>query len=241
MKVSRRLVLLAAAAIALPLRVGATTLRHWYVDARVVRSGDGLSWATAWQSASDTTWAAIALGDTIFFSGGSSSVIYIDSLEISHSGEEDLPIVVTAATDPDHDGEVIFDFGDSGNRVRLRDCANVVVSGFTIRNGLSGSVAWLHSLRGGVVFRDHVIETGLGVDRGNARGIDIRQCSGEIGPNVVSGTVSARPSTRRRRPTASIQWTTTMMPSGSKATRSSSTTQTIMAIRIASNPTETVR
>lgn len=191
--VSRRAVLLGAAALALPVRVGAVTPRLWYVDNRVESSGDGRSWGGAWKRATDIAWGEIAPGDTIYFSGGAQSKTYTERIEITRSGAEGLPITVAAAIDPGHDGEVIFDFGASNNRLRISDCAHVVVTGFTLRNGVSGSVVWLRDLQGGVVVSDNVIETGPGEARGNARGIDIRRCTGEYGPNVILGNRISTP------------------------------------------------
>jgi hypothetical protein len=171
--------------MALPIGARAATQRFWYVDGSVAVSGDGRSWSSAWRRPSDIAWGSVAPGDTIFFSGGTESRTYTDRLTISRSGTPDAPIVVARAVDTGHDGEVIFDFGESDARLRIADCANVVVSGFTLRNGLSGSVAWLRDLRGGVIVRDNVIETGLGVPDGNGRGIDIRGCTAEFGANVV--------------------------------------------------------
>jgi hypothetical protein len=187
-------VLLAAAAtLALPFHVRGDTLRSWYVDAAVGRSGDGESWATAWKGPSDIVWSEIVPGDTIYFSGGADAIVYRDGFDIARSGEADLPITVAAAIDPGHDGEVIFDFGVSDERLRVRNCSNVVVSGFTLRNGTSGSVVWLNGLRGGVMFRDNVIETGPGRNNRNARGIYIQDCSSEFGVNTVLGNRISTP------------------------------------------------
>jgi hypothetical protein len=187
-------VLLAAAAtLALPLHVRGETLRRWYVDAAVGRSGDGESWATAWKRPSDIAWSAVAPGDTIYFSGGAETRVYAEGLDITRSGASDLPITVAAATDPGHDGEVVFDFGASDERLRVRNCSHVVVSGFTLRNGTSGSVVWLDGLRGGVTFRDNVIETGPGRNNRNARGINIQGCSNEFGVNLVLGNRISTP------------------------------------------------
>ena len=182
---SRRTVLAAAAAAAvLPIPVGAIGNRNWYVDSRVESAGDGGSWATAWKRATDIRWSDVMPGDTIYFSGGTTGLTYGDTLDIRRSGEVGMPITVAAAIDPGHDGQVVFDFGSSDNYVRIRRCGHVVVSGFTLRNGRSGSVVWLRELEGGVVFSDNVIETPA-LDGGNARGIDIRECSGTLGTNVV--------------------------------------------------------
>ena len=174
----------AAAAVTLPIPVGAIGHRYWYVDSRVGSPGDGASWATAWKRATDIRWSDVMPGDTIYFSGGTGGLTYGDTLDIRRSGEAGLPITVAAAVDPGHDGEVVFDFGTSENHVRLRRCGHIVVSGFTLRNGRSGSVVWLRELQGGVVFSDNVIETPQR-DGGNARGIDVRECSGALGANVV--------------------------------------------------------
>jgi len=170
------------------MAVGWAAIRRWYVDAGVSRSGDGRSWETAWKRPADIAWREIAAGDTICFSGGRVSKTYNDRLEIRHSGDLGLPITVTAGTDPGHDGEVVFDFGASNSSLLIRDCANVVVSGFTFRNGMSGSVARLRNLRGGVELRDNIIEIGRTPGNGNARGVDVRECSSAaFGPNIVAG------------------------------------------------------
>jgi len=191
--VSRRAVLVAAAALALPRHAGAALPRFWYVDNRAGGAGDGRSWGSAWRRAANIAWSEIAPGDRIYFSGGAESRTYTESLEITRSGADGLPITIAAAIDPGHDGEVIFDFGASDNRLRISDCAHVEVSGFTLRNGTSGSVVRLRDLRGGVVLSDNIIETGPGEPDGNARGIDVRGCSGEYGPNVILGNRISTP------------------------------------------------
>jgi hypothetical protein len=54
-------------------------------------------------------------------------------------------------------------------------------------------VVWLDALRGGVTFRDNVIETGPGRNNRNARGINIQNCSNEFGVNLVLGNRISTP------------------------------------------------
>jgi hypothetical protein len=75
-------------------------------------NGDGLSWATAWNELNQINWSTVQPGDIILIDGGSTGMTYMSTLTVGKSGLQGLPITVQRATDPGHNGTVIF-FGGS--------------------------------------------------------------------------------------------------------------------------------
>ena len=85
--------------ISLPLRA-----TIYYVDSSVAASGNGLSWATAWKGFGNIT--GLAAGDTVYFSGGSSSQAYSVSDWRPTSGSSGSPITYAVGQDAGHNGIV---------------------------------------------------------------------------------------------------------------------------------------
>ncbi|MBI4956128.1 MAG: right-handed parallel beta-helix repeat-containing protein [Myxococcales bacterium] len=61
-----------------------------YVDAAVATSGDGSSWATAWQGPAEVAWGALAPGDCVNFRAGT----YTDAVVVQASGAAGSPLVL---------------------------------------------------------------------------------------------------------------------------------------------------
>jgi len=88
----------------------------WYVDNAASANNDGTSWNNAWQSFSAINWGLIQPGDTIYISGGLSSKLYNEGLDIRASGSAGNPITIKpGAAHPTHssghDGWVIIGNG----------------------------------------------------------------------------------------------------------------------------------
>ena len=106
-------------------RVEAT---NYYVDNNANGSNNGTSWSNAWESFSAINWSAIAPGDVIYISGGSSSQTYTSGLSIGASGLSGSPVTITKGTDSNHNGDVIF----SGTGISINNKSYVTVSNLKI-------------------------------------------------------------------------------------------------------------
>lgn len=82
---------------------------NWYVDNAVATSGNGQSWAGAFNSFSTISWSGISAGDTLYISGGTTSKTYSSSLVIGKSGTSSNRVTVRVGQDAGHTGTVIFD------------------------------------------------------------------------------------------------------------------------------------
>lgn len=103
--------------LCLPLNVIAAS---WYVDNAASGSNNGTSWTNAWKSFADITWGAagVVAGDTLYISGGSTSKIYSEDLDVGASGSRGSLIMIkpgSASPSPSgHDGKVIIAADDRG-------------------------------------------------------------------------------------------------------------------------------
>ena len=85
----------------------------WFVNNTATGLNSGESWTDAWESFADIIWDSVAVGDTIYISGGSVSKTYNAQLTIGKSGSSGNPIVITKGLTSGHDGEVIIDGEDT--------------------------------------------------------------------------------------------------------------------------------
>ena len=120
----------------------------WYVNKNATGSNNGTSWTNAWKSFSAISWASIGVGDDIYVSGGTDSVIYYEELAPNIKGTStNWSIITTGAYSPSplgHSGKVIID-GSNQSRggILLRNGGNakpsyVKIKGFTIQNVARG-------------------------------------------------------------------------------------------------------
>ena len=154
---------------------------NYYVNNTIASSGNGMSWAGAWNSFSAINWSVIRPGDTIYISGGSSSQTYRETLTVGASGSLAGAITITKGVDPGHNGDVIIDGGGTrASGVVLYDRDHVVVSDLDVRNITSTGFSVKYA-NAGVVLQGNSVYSG-DPGGGNARGYDVRN---SVGPNAV--------------------------------------------------------
>lgn len=130
----------------------------WYVNANNTSGPwNGRSWATAWRYLDSSSWAGpnginwkvIQQGDTIYFSGGTDSLLYTPNIQ-AHSaiygfwvgrGDDNNPttfangnpVVLAPAWHPGHNGKVIFTTSNDNQMslFRVMNISNVKITGFT--------------------------------------------------------------------------------------------------------------
>ncbi|TXH18725.1 MAG: hypothetical protein E6R03_01685 [Hyphomicrobiaceae bacterium] len=118
--------LLIAITLCISLRaIGAT----WYLDNAATGTGDGTSWANAWQNPTNIVWGGggVTAGDTLQISGGS----YANPLSIGASGTSDSArITIESSREAGHNTLVVLDsitFG--GNQwIKLRGAKDTNVA-----------------------------------------------------------------------------------------------------------------
>jgi hypothetical protein len=86
-----------AQASAAPVDAPRDDVEHRYVDASQADSGDGLSWATAWQTLSEAAQAPLAPGTIVHIAPG----IYRETLAPQQGGTAGAPITYRAEEGPD--------------------------------------------------------------------------------------------------------------------------------------------
>ena len=119
-----------------------TSTGVWYVDPQATGNATGASWADAWPSPTSIVWSSVKPGDTIYFSGSSVSQVYTAGFTVGASGAAGSPIVLAAATDVGHDGQVVFDFSADGN-ASTRTAINIGSRNHvTIQGLVGGSSHW---------------------------------------------------------------------------------------------------
>lgn len=118
------------------IQVSAQTLTNkWYVDKNATGLKNGTSWVNGWTSFSAINWSSIQPGDTIFISGGNSSLVYNESLSIGKSGVSGHPIVITKGLSSGHNGQIIIDGQNTRlDAVNMNGCDYITISYLTMQN-----------------------------------------------------------------------------------------------------------
>jgi hypothetical protein len=110
----------------------------WYVSATVASSGNGQSWATAWQNSSNIPWGTISAGDTIYFDGGTVGRSYGAFTTITASGTSANYITIARSLEPGRAGIVTIATPCviSGNYIKFDGGGYLLVGGNTYRCGI---------------------------------------------------------------------------------------------------------
>jgi hypothetical protein len=171
---------------------------NWYVDSSVASSGNGLSWATAWQNVTNVT--GVSAGDTIYISGGSTSQTYpLAAYWAPAGGASGNPITYQVGQDSGHNGTVIFDLGTLGGWI-LTPGNWVVIDGgvdgashMTMVNGVQSS-DWMTAQKShGVVLRYITFEPGDAINLSYSDHYEIAFCT--LHPTHDHGIKVAAPPT----------------------------------------------
>jgi Secretion system C-terminal sorting domain/Right handed beta helix region len=156
-----------------------------YIDKNASGNNDGTSWLNAWQSFAGINWNSIGAGDTIYISGGTSSTIYTETLDVSKSGSSDNPIVITKGTDAGHNGNVIIDGeGTRYNGINISGINYITVKGITLRNSTQGLIEISHSEYILVENCQIYVYGRAGVFIQYSIGTEVRRCTIETGTSI---------------------------------------------------------
>lgn len=96
----------------------------WHVDRRKPANGDGQTWATAWNRLAAIRWDSVKPGDTVLLSGGTTNLVYSESLEIGSEGRPGAPIRIGVGREPGHNGTVIIEAPDRSG-IQARDWVTI--------------------------------------------------------------------------------------------------------------------
>jgi hypothetical protein len=126
---------------------------NYYLDSSATGAGNGLSWASAWQSPAAVNFNVMSMGDTLYISGGSSSKTYSGTLTIPAGA---VGITITKGIDSGHNGEVIFNgMGSTGVGIQIKantaPVKNILISNMTLKaygQGISGGGGGSGGLQG---------------------------------------------------------------------------------------------
>ena len=114
---------------------------NYYVSNATSGNGSGSSWANA-RGYLLVNWGNITPGTTVYFDGGTDSVVYdCNNYDIGTRGTVALPIVITNGIDAGHNGKVVFRNtstgagGDSG--MNLANVINTIFYNLEWKGGLT--------------------------------------------------------------------------------------------------------
>ena len=131
----------------------------YYVDNAANGTNNGTSWVNAWKSFKNINWSSISAGDTIYISGGSSSKLYYETLNIgSSTGTNISPITITKGKEKEHNGNVIIDGNDlrSNGIISTSSGRNYfTISNLTVRNHRSNEIRIENSI--GTIIKNIII------------------------------------------------------------------------------------
>lgn len=138
--------------------------KAWYVYKNATGLNNGTSWQNAWTSFSAINWNNILPGDTLFISGGTDSIVYNETLNITKSGLYN--IVITKGKSTGHNGKVILDgqgslstginITTSSSQIPIR---KITVSNVTIRHFTTNNILIRHNTR--QIYLDSLEVTGI--------------------------------------------------------------------------------
>ncbi len=102
----------------------------WYVDNSAVGTNSGQSWQNAWTSFDKIVWGTggVKAGDIIYISGGITSKVYNEKLDIKASGSPGAPITILAGQDTNHNGQIIIS-NPSGSGISIYNQSHVTING----------------------------------------------------------------------------------------------------------------
>lgn len=161
----------------------------WYVDGSATGTGDGLSWANACTTFIAIHGKAVASGDTVYVSGGSTgnSQTYNSSSTTTYPGQFFPPNGTTwkIGQDSAHNGTAIFDV--QGATWLQHDESNVTISGdagdgqrhFVVKDGTGQPGACNNNVNFLVEYVDfgrNAVGSGLGLSFNPGTNIEISHC-----------------------------------------------------------------
>lgn len=152
----------------------------WYVDGEASEGGNGSS-GTPWNHFADITWGTggVVAGDTLYISGGATSVTYTETLTIGASGSVGNIITVTKNPNAGDNGTVIIDGGSARSY-----CINITGSYVTV-----SYMKCIHSTENGIRSdnRSNVTVEYNTLDEIYGEAIDFHGCSNStIRGNIIT-------------------------------------------------------
>ena len=157
---------------------------NWYVDKYATGQNNGSSWSNAWKSFAAINWGIVKGGDVIYISGGTTSTLYTETLEVPASGSSGNPITIMKGTDSGYNGKVIIDGGGTRyNGINISG-SNITIKGITLRNSSQGLIEISHSDYITVEDCEMSVYGRAGVFIQYSTGTKVRRCVIETGSNV---------------------------------------------------------
>ncbi|AFH50172.1 Peptidase S8/S53 subtilisin kexin sedolisin [Ignavibacterium album JCM 16511] len=158
-----------------------TQPKAWYVDKMATGLNNGTSWTNAWNSFSSINWTVIQSGDTIFISGGTDSLVYNETLNITRAGLYN--VTITKGKEAGYNGKVILDGQGTlnpGIYISTSSVTNPIrkltISKISVRNYTVNNVLIRHNTR--QIYLDSleisgILSFGININAWQASGTDI--------------------------------------------------------------------